>query len=97
MSLQIRSDNQALRLEPPVADLTIPEAVTLARDLIDAVTQCGHEVKMNVEIPRHVPTEMQINAAVTRVGHLRRTAAERAWHDDRTNREIVARVLEACL
>lgn len=97
MTVQIRGDQQALRVDPPVAELDMPQAVQLARDLIDAVTQCGHQVKMDVEVPRHVPTDAQIAQAIVRVGHLRRTALERAWNDQKTNTEIVMRVLEACL
>lgn len=97
MTVQIRGDQQALRVDPPVVELDMAQAVQLARDLIDAVTQCGYEVKMNVEVPRHVPTDVQIEHAIVRVGHLRRAAAERRWNDTKTNTEIVRRVLELCL
>ena len=97
MTVQIRSDKLAIRLNPPVAELDFKEAVDLARDLIDAVTQCGYEVKLNVEVPRRAPTDAQLAQALHRVGHIRRTALERAWNDQQTNMEIVARVVEACL
>ena len=97
MTVQIRSDKLAIRVDPPITELDFKSAVDLARDLIDAVTQCGYEVKMDVEVPRRQPTDAQLAQALHRVGHIRRTGLERAWNDQRTNMEIVARVLEACL
>lgn len=97
MIIQIRDDKQALRVTLPAPEITMPEAIELARDLIDAVTQCGFEVKMNVEVPRHQPTDQQLALAVTRVGHIRRNAQQAQWHDGKVNSEIVMRVVEACL
>ena len=98
MTGQIRDDTKAIRVSvPPTGELDMPAAVELARDLIDAVTQCGFEVKMNVEVPRHQPTDMQLALAVTRVGHIRRNAAQARWDDGKVNSEIVMRVVEACL
>ena len=78
--------------------LTPQAAIDLARDLIDAVTQRGFEVKMTVDVPRHQPTPAQIAHAVVRVGHLRKTLDGSApWNSDKVNRELVMRVLEACL
>jgi len=98
VTVQIRDDKKALRVSiPPTGELDMPAAIELARDLIDAVTQCGFEVKMNVEVPRHQPTDMQLALAVTRVGHIRRNAQHAKWDDGKTNSEIVMRVVEACL
>lgn len=98
MTVQIRDDKAALRVTlPPTGELDMPAAIQLARDLIDAVTQCGFEVKMNVEVPRHTPTDQQLALAVTRVGHIRRNAMQAAWNDGKVNSEIVMRVVEACL
>jgi hypothetical protein len=97
VTVQIRGDNQALRLDPPVTELTMAEAIDLARDLIDAVTQCGFEVKMDVEVKRHTPTDQQLQTALRRVWHVRKAAQEQAWPDERLNQELVSRVLEACL
>lgn len=97
MTVQIRDDKQALRVTLPAPEITMAEAIELARDLIDAVTQCGFEVKMNVEVPRHQPTDHQLALAVTRVGHIRRNAQHARWDDGKTNSEIVMRVVEACL
>lgn len=96
--VQIRDDRQAVRIDlPDDGALTMAEAVQLARDLIDAVTQCGHEVKMTVDVPRHRPSDAQIAVAVARIGHLRRSMDAKPWNDARTNQEFVQRVLEACL
>lgn len=97
MTVQIHDTKQLLRVDPPAVELKIEDAVQLARDLIDAVTQCGFEVKMDVEVPRHVPTEAQITHAVARVSHIRKSYTDRPWNDERVNRELVMRVLEACL
>jgi hypothetical protein len=98
MTVQIRGDKRALRVELPASgELDMPAAIQLARDLIDAVTQCGFEVKMNVEVPRHAPTDQQLATAVVRVGHIRRNAMQARWDDGKVNSEIVMRVVEACL
>lgn len=98
MTVQIRDDKKALRVTlPPTGEVDMPAAIQLARDLIDAVTQCGYEVKMNVEVPRHQPTDQQLATAVVRVGHIRRNAIHAAWNDGKVNSEIVMRVVEACL
>ena len=98
MTVQTRDDKKAIRVSiPPTGELDMPAAIELARDLIDAVTQCGFEVKMHVEVPRPQPTEMQLALAVTRVGHIRRNAAQARWDDGKVNSEIVMRVVEACL
>lgn len=98
MTVQIRDDKAALRVTlPPTGELDMPTAVQLARDLIDAVTQCGFEVKMNVEVPRTKITDTQLTTAAVRVGHIRRNAAQAAWNDSKVNAEIVMRVVEACL
>lgn len=99
MNIQIRSDKQAVRVTLPAAgELTIPEAAQLARDLIDAATQCGYEVKMTVEVPRHQPTPQQIAVAIRRVGFIRRELDQSApWDDVKVNQDIVMRVLAACL
>lgn len=97
-AVQIRNDKAALKVTlPPTGELDMPAAIQLARDLIDAVTQCGFEVKMNVEVPRHQPTDQQLTTAVVRVGHIRRAAPQAAWNDPKVNAEIVMRVVEACL
>jgi hypothetical protein len=97
-AVQLRSDKLAVRIDvPPTGELDPPAAIQLARDLIDAVTQCGFEVKMNVEVPRHQPTDQQLALAVTRVGHIRRNAQQARWDDGKVNSEIVMRVIEACL
>ena len=100
MMVQIHETKQAIRIQSEAADgdyLDMQSAIKLARDLIDAVTQCGYEVKMNVEVPRHQPTQMQLVAAVARVSHIRRANQDRPWNDQHTNTDIVMRVLEACL
>jgi hypothetical protein len=98
MTVQIRNDKQALRVELPASgEVDMPKAIELARDLIDAVTQCGFEVKMNVEVPRHKPSDIQIATAIQRVGHLRKNMVDKPWNDVGTNTELVRRVLEACL
>ena len=98
MTVQIRDDKAALRVTlPPSGELNMPAAIQLARDLIDAVTQCGFEVKMNVEVPRTQVTDTQLTTAAVRVGHIRRNAAQAAWNDSKVNAEIVMRVVEACL
>ena len=98
MNIQISNDRKALRLTdvPEDRELAMSEAVQLARDLIDAVTQCGFEVKMTVDVPRHQPSVDQIRTAVHRVGHLRKSLTA-PWNDMKTNTELVMRVLEACL
>lgn len=95
MNVQIRNDKQRIRAGND--ELDMEQAVQLARDLIDAVTQCGHEVKMNVEVPKHQPSDAQLRTAITRVAHLRRTYADREWTDDTVNRTLVEHVLKACL
>ena len=99
MKVQIRGDKQAVRVElPPDGELSVQEAIDLARDLIDAVTQCGHQVKMNVEVPRHQPTDLQLQTAIQRVAHLRKSLDQQAaWNDLKVNTELVTRVLAACL
>lgn len=92
----LRAPGGSIVLTP--CELSISESVQLARDLMDAVTQCGFELKMTVDVPRHQPTDMQIATAITRVGHLRRDLDGQApWNDVKTNTEIVMRVLGACL
>lgn len=78
-----------------VVELNVPDAIQLARDLIDAANQMGFTVGITVE--RKPPTEQQLETAVQRVAHIRRHYASAAWNHERTNREIVMRVLEACL
>lgn len=99
MNIQIRNDRQAIRVDLPASgELNMEDAVTLARDLIDAVTQCGHQVKMDVEVPRHQPSDLQIATAIQRVAHLRKTLDQQAaWNDVKVNSELVMRVLGACL
>lgn len=98
MTVQIREDKQAFRVTlPPTGEIDAPAAIELARDLIDAVTQCGFEVKMSVEVPRAQPTDAQLALAVTRVGHIRRNAQHARWDEGKVNSEIVMRVVEACL
>ena len=99
INIQIRADKQAIRVSLPASgELNMEQAIGLARDLIDAVTQCGHEVKMNVEVPRHQPTDLQLATAVQRVAHLRKTLDQTApWNDAKVNTELVSRVLQACL
>lgn len=98
MNIQISNDRQILRVVgfPSSGELTLPDAIQLARDLIDATTQCGYEVKMTVDAPKYQPTDDQIRTAIHRVGHLRRNL-NAPWNDVRTNTELVARVLGACL
>lgn len=97
--IQIRADKQVIRVNLPASgELNMEQAIGLARDLIDAVTQCGHEVKMNVEVPRHQPTDVQLMTAIQRVAHLRKSLDQQAaWNDDKVNTELVTRVLQACL
>lgn len=99
MKVQIRGDKAAIRVElPPDGELSMEEAVQLARDLIDAVTQCGHQVKLDVEVPRHQPTDVQLQTAIQRVAHLRKSLDGNApWNDVKVNSELVMRVLGACL
>jgi hypothetical protein len=101
LRVQIHDTKQQLRLEladGTATEINMADAVQLARDLIDAVTQCGHEVKITVDVPRHQPTDMQIATAITRIGHLRKTLDGRApWNDVKANQEFVMRVLEVCL
>lgn len=97
MNVQIHDNVLALRVVDMPEILDMQSAVQLARDLIDAVTQCGHEVKLNVEVPRHQPTDMQLATAITRVAHIRRASQDKPWNDTPVNADIVNRVLEACL
>ena len=98
VNVQIRNDMQAIRVAMPKSgELNIEDSVALARDLIDAVTQCGHEVKMDVQVERHQPTNQEIATAVHRVAHLRKTFDATAWNDTKANTELVMRVIEACL
>lgn len=98
ITVQIRSDKQAIRFEMPSSgELNIEESVALARDLIDAVTQCGHQVKMDVSVERHQPTELELATAVQRVAHLRKAYPTAAWSDTKVNTELVMRVIGACL
>lgn len=99
MNIQISNDQRAIRVVdlPANGELTIEQATELGRDLWDAVRQCGYELKMTVDVPRHVPTDIQVETAAVRVAHIRRAAQDRPWNDARTNRELVMRVLEACL
>jgi len=98
VNVQIRNDMQAIRFEiPDSGELSIEQSVALARDLIDAVTQCGHEVKMDVQVARHQPTDTEIATAVHRVAHLRKTFDSTAWNDVKANTELVMRVIDACL
>jgi hypothetical protein len=98
VTVQIRSDKQALRFELPASgELNIEDSVALARDLIDAVTQCGHEVKMDVSVPRHQPTDQEVATAIHRVAHLRKTFDSTPWNDTKANTELVMRVINACL
>lgn len=98
MIVQISNDRKVLRVVgfPETGEVTMQEAIQLARDLIDAVTQCGFEVKMTVDVPRPQPSVDQIRTAVHRVGHLRKSLTA-PWNDTKTNTELVMRVLEACL
>lgn len=106
MKVQVNAEKSAVAIDLEAAVPMAPHyrvpvtpqvAIDLARDLIDAVTQCGFEVKMTVEVPRTPPTQDQINRAVIRVGHLRRDIEHKApWHDTKANTELVMRVLEAC-
>ena len=99
MIVQVHDTKQALRITlPSDGVLTMQDSIQLARDLIDAVTQCGYEVKMTVDVPRHQPTNLQIATAIARVGHIRKALDQSApWNDVKVNTEIVMRVLEACL
>ena len=100
MNIQISNDRKVLRVVafPESGELTMQEAISLVRDLIDATTQCGYEVKMTVDVPRHKPTVDQIRTAVHRVGHLRKSLENNVpWNDTKVNTELVMRVLEACL
>jgi hypothetical protein len=97
MKVQIHDTKQALRVLDLPELLTIEQATALIGDLVDAVTQCGFEVKLTVDVPRHVPTDAQVSAAVRRVAHIRKTLEPAAWNDERLNRELVVRVLEQCL
>ena len=98
VKVQIRGDQQAIRVAMPKSgELNIEDSVALARDLIDAVTQCGHEVKMDVQVARHQPTDTEIATAVHRVSHLRKTFDATPWNDVKANTELVMRVIEACL
>jgi len=96
MNVQIRHDKQRIRAGDD--ELDMEQAVQLVRDLIDAVTQCGHKVNMEVEVPRYVPPLEKINQAIIRIGHLRRDLDQSTpWHDKHTNTTFVMRVLEICL
>lgn len=99
MKVQIHDTKQALRVVDLPELLTIEQATTLVGDLVQAVGQCGYEVKMTVDVPRHVPTDTQVAAAVARVAHIRKSFESQndAWNNERLNREIVIRVLEMCL
>jgi len=96
VTVQINATQDKLRVEPPASELSIEAAVELARDLIDAVTQCGHQVRMNVQVDRQ-PTDEQIITAIRRVGHMRRELDRKPWHDGKANAMIVEQVLKACL
>jgi hypothetical protein len=98
MIIQLRSDKKAIRVDVEgQTDFSLEDATQLARDLIDAVTQCGAEVKIDVEVPRYKPSDHQVTVAIHRVGQLRKALSDRPWNDVRANTELVHRVLEACL
>ena len=81
----------------PDGSLSLKEANALYNGLCNAIRECGFEIKLTVEVPRHIPTEEQLNTAVHRVAHLRKSFDSTPWNDLRANRELVRRVLEACL
>ena len=99
MNIQLRGDKAAMRVNglPDGNELTISEATDLINHLAAGVRECGHELKIEVEVPRHKIKPAQLEAAVIRVGHLRRQFENRPWNDGKVNAEIVQRVLEACL
>jgi hypothetical protein len=99
MNIQTSADQRTIRVTdfPTNGELTIEQATELGRDLWDAVRQCGYEIKMTVDVPRHIPTDTQVETATVRVAHIRRANQDRPWNDLRTNKELVMRVLEACL
>ena len=96
MKVQIRDDNKVVLDDLPERREFVfdpPEAVRFAQSVIEAACRCGYVVRVEAQVRE--PTDLQIAAAINRVGHMRRAAEDKPWNDVKVNSDIVMRVLEA--